>query len=193
MNQKGFAPIAIILIAVGVLAVAGGIYWWEKGKNITQAPAPIANTATSSVIGESTNQIEIEYGCPDKCTKVVLKKGDDFNYMIAIKENSNIETKTFMGNLGSEDAFDSSSDKEIKFIYNDSTTYCSTYAGDSNYLQSCASRKSLFQPNYINIIPIEKRTGPWDRPAPVVVIGKIISVEKGNIAVRVDQVILFFQ
>ncbi|MFH0803591.1 MAG: hypothetical protein V1877_00515, partial [Candidatus Tagabacteria bacterium] len=31
-KQKGFAPIAIILIIIGVLAVAGGIWYWQKSK-----------------------------------------------------------------------------------------------------------------------------------------------------------------
>jgi|AntAceMinimDraft_18_1070375.scaffolds.fasta_scaffold70688_1 hypothetical protein len=42
MNQKGFAPIAIILIIIGVLSL-GGIYWWQKSSSV---PAPTTSTFT---------------------------------------------------------------------------------------------------------------------------------------------------
>ncbi len=38
MNQKGFAPIAIILIIAGILIVGTGIWYWQKQITTTKTP-----------------------------------------------------------------------------------------------------------------------------------------------------------
>jgi len=52
MNQKGLAPIAIILIIAGVLILAGGVYFLQKNK--ISAPAPIACPTDAKICSDGT-------------------------------------------------------------------------------------------------------------------------------------------
>ncbi|MBU4299361.1 hypothetical protein KJ636_04925 [Patescibacteria group bacterium] len=61
MNQKGIPQVVIILIIVGVLVVAGGIYWWQKVK-FTTLPMPTSPSITVlSPNGGETLKIGLPY------------------------------------------------------------------------------------------------------------------------------------
>ncbi len=49
MNQKGLAPIIIILIVVGIVAIGGGIYWWQKSAPKENLPAPTFTAPTAPI------------------------------------------------------------------------------------------------------------------------------------------------
>ncbi len=46
-SQKGLAPITVILIAVGIVIVAGGIYWWQKSAPTPPTLTPKSTTPTT--------------------------------------------------------------------------------------------------------------------------------------------------
>jgi len=45
-SQKGLSPIIVILITIGIIAIAGGIYWWQKTAIKESTPAPTFTTPT---------------------------------------------------------------------------------------------------------------------------------------------------
>lgn len=46
-SQKGLAPIIIILIVVGIVAISGGVYWWQKSAPKENVPAPTFTAPTA--------------------------------------------------------------------------------------------------------------------------------------------------
>lgn len=46
-SQKGLAPVIVVLIIIGIAAIGGGIYWWQKSTLKENVPAPTFTTPTA--------------------------------------------------------------------------------------------------------------------------------------------------
>lgn len=60
-SQKGLAPVIVILIAVGIVVVVGGIYWWQK------SVAPTTPTKVNELTPTKTDELKV------KSVKKVIK------------------------------------------------------------------------------------------------------------------------
>ncbi len=98
MNQKGFAPIVIILIIVGVLIAAGGVWYWQNQIQKPEMPPLTKESAVSPIAVLSPNggekweigntyditwkssEVErinisvLDYSIPDTC--IITKSGE---------------------------------------------------------------------------------------------------------------------
>lgn len=87
MNQKGVAPIIIILIIIGILALGGGIYYYQF-----QKPKTLNEKTTENEIEKTINELENQKNFP--LIQFTLKQGANPEIIKEVIKNTDGELTT---------------------------------------------------------------------------------------------------
>ena len=97
MNRKGITPIVIILIIVGVLVLAGGVWYWQNQKE-KEGPKPgeITTDETANWKTYRNEEHGLEFKYPEDWNEPTIKEGDPYYkgeyFFVGISDPWNLQT-----------------------------------------------------------------------------------------------------
>lgn len=99
MNQKGLAPIVIILIVIGVLVVGGGVYWYfvrNKPVACTQEAKQCPDGSYVSRIGPNCEFAPCPEAKTDETADWQTYRNKEWGYELKYPQNWNVEENTVL-------------------------------------------------------------------------------------------------
>lgn len=212
MNQEqstkyNFSLILLVILITGLI-VGSGVYLWQKSYNkklqtqnqqlqqeikelqdkVNELQNQIAQLQKRQGTQKNGEEPTDKLGATEKATKITLKTGDSFDFVVVPdKKSFDLSKKTFMGDIMMKNIIVFTG---IKFIVTDNTQIFRAAVGD----------KDLTGPwrEYFSFSELRDMSGTElfygvPRPFAVRIIGKVLTSEKGEIVVKADKIARYVQ